>query len=136
MVSKTITVHSENISIKNSRDDYSVTALTDKDIAVKIVGKEENIDNITADNLSIIVDTTEQEIIEISQKINTFETSILPYEDCCTIFTPKQPATKPRADKCQTYESSWDFESYVQDCIKNRERIIVTDQIEDEDDLF
>ena len=64
MVSKTITVHSENISIKNSRDDYSVTALTDKDIAVKIVGKEENIDNITADNLSIIVDTTEQEIVD------------------------------------------------------------------------
>ena len=75
------------------------------------------------------------EIMELAHKIDTYDISIRTYEDCCTIFTPKQPATKPRADKCQTYESSWDFESYVQDCIKNRETIIVTDQIEDEDEL-
>ena len=63
MVSKTISVPAENISVKNSRDDYSVTAMTDKDIAIKIVGKENYINNITADNLSIIVDTSEQEIV-------------------------------------------------------------------------
>ncbi len=63
MVSKTITVPAKNISIVNNRDDYSVTALKDKDIAVKVVGKESDIDNITADNLSIVVDTTEQEIV-------------------------------------------------------------------------
>lgn len=62
-VSKTITVPAKNISIVNNRDDYSVTALKDKDIAVKVVGKESDIDNITADNLSIVVDTTEQEIV-------------------------------------------------------------------------
>lgn len=63
MVSKTITVPAKQISILNNRDDFSVTALNDKDIAVKVVGKESHINNITADNLSIVVDTTEQEII-------------------------------------------------------------------------
>lgn len=63
MVSKTITVSAEKILIKNTRDDFSVTALKDKDIAVKIVGKESDINNITAENLSIVVDTTEQEIV-------------------------------------------------------------------------
>ena len=38
------------------------------------------------------------EIIAISRKIDTFETSIEPYEDCCTVFTPKHPKTKPRLD--------------------------------------
>lgn len=63
MVSKTITIPAKQISILNNRDDFSVTALNDKDIAVKVVGKESHINNITADNLSIVVDTTEQEII-------------------------------------------------------------------------
>lgn len=63
MVSKTITIPAKQISILNNRDDFSVTVLNDKDIAVKVVGKESHINNITADNLSIVVDTTEQEII-------------------------------------------------------------------------
>ena len=50
-----------------------------------------------------------------------------------SISLPVKPATKPRADKCQTYESNFDYESYIKDCIDNVETIIVTDEIEDED---
>lgn len=62
MVSKTITVPAKSISVLNNRDDFSVSVINNKDIAVKVVGKEGYIDNISADNLSIVVDTTEQEI--------------------------------------------------------------------------
>ena len=57
------------------------------------------------------------EIIDVANKIGTFETSILPYEDCCTIFDPKNPATKPKLDKCEYYESKFDYQTLVQKCI-------------------
>ena len=64
MVSKTITIPSSKITVKNSRDDYNVAVINDRDIAVKVIGVDTYIDSITVDNLSIIVDTTEQEITE------------------------------------------------------------------------
>lgn len=75
------------------------------------------------------------EIIDLSKKIGTYETSILPYEDCCTIFTPKNPVTKPRVDKCEKYEGKWDFDMMVQDCIDNTEDIWVH-PVKVEEDLF
>ena len=75
------------------------------------------------------------EIIDISKKIGTYETSILPYEDCCTIFTPKNPVTKPRIDKCEKYEQKWDYQQMVQQCIDQVETIKITPQ-KQEDDLF
>ena len=45
-----------------------------------------------------LIGMDKEEIIRIARKIDTFETSILPYEDCCTVFTPKHPKTKPRLD--------------------------------------
>lgn len=57
------------------------------------------------------------EIIDVANKIGTFETSILPYEDCCTIFDPKNPVTKPKLDKCEYYESKYDYQTLVQKCI-------------------
>ena len=50
-----------------------------------------------------------EEIIEISRKIGTFETSTLPYEDCCTVFTPKHPRTKPELEKVLREEAKLDF---------------------------
>lgn len=49
-----------------------------------------------------------EEIIQVSKKIGTFETSILPYEDCCTIFVAKHPVTKPRAEVIRTHEHNLD----------------------------
>lgn len=69
------------------------------------------------------------EIIEISKKINTYETSILPYEDCCTIFVPKHPIINPILEKCIQYENKFDYQSLVDDCINNIEVINVGEQL-------
>lgn len=76
------------------------------------------------------------EIIGIAEKINTYDISIRPYEDCCTIFTPHNPATKPKAYKAEAYEAQWDFASEVQECIENVETVIVDANYKNEEDLF
>ena len=63
------------------------------------------------------------EIIDISKKIGTYETSILPYEDCCTIFLPKHPVINPNMNKAIEYEKSFDYESLIEDVINNEEII-------------
>ena len=63
------------------------------------------------------------EIIDIANKIGTYETSILPYEDCCTIFVPKHPVINPELDKCIEYEKLFDYESLIYECISNIETI-------------
>lgn len=76
------------------------------------------------------------EIMDIAHQIDTYDISIRPYEDCCTIFTPKQPATKPKAEKARSYEANFDFEKMIADCVANRETVIVSYREEDNDDLF
>ena len=61
------------------------------------------------------------EIIEIAEKIKTYETSILPYEDCCTIFLPKHPVINPDLDKCIKYENLFDYEELINECVENIE---------------
>lgn len=63
------------------------------------------------------------EIIDIAKKINTYETSILPYEDCCTIFLPKHPVINPRLDLAIEYEESFNYEEMINTAISNREII-------------
>ena len=63
------------------------------------------------------------EIIDIANEIGTYETSILPYEDCCTIFLPKHPVINPTLDKCLEYESRFDYKSLIEDCVNNIETI-------------
>ena len=65
------------------------------------------------------------EIIEISQKIGAFETSILPYEDCCTIFLPKRPVTKPRLSAVEKVESVLDVDTLVENALRNIETIVI-----------
>ncbi|WP_289183166.1 tRNA uracil 4-sulfurtransferase ThiI [uncultured Dubosiella sp.] len=80
------------------------------------------------------------EIIDISKKINTYETSILPFEDCCTIFTPKNPVTKPRIEKCERYESRFDWEKMVDWCVDDVKSYWihpgVSNEEEQDEDLF
>lgn len=59
------------------------------------------------------------EIIRISEKIGTYETSILPFEDCCTIFVPKHPVIHPDLKKAREMETTFDYESLIQECLKN-----------------
>lgn len=65
------------------------------------------------------------EIIDIAKKIDTYETSILPYEDCCTIFLPKHPVINPDIDKAISYEENIDYQTMINKAIKEKETIII-----------
>ena len=68
-----------------------------------------------------VIGMDKEEIVVISRKIDTFETSILPYEDCCTVFTPKHPKTKPRLYDLEAAEKNLDIETLVNTAIENTE---------------
>ena len=72
------------------------------------------------------------EIIEISKSINTYETSILPYEDCCTIFVPKHPIINPSLETALEYEKLINYEELINECIKNIETINIKKEEQDE----
>lgn len=76
------------------------------------------------------------EIIDLARKINTYQTSILPFEDCCTIFTPKNPVIKPDLNKCLWYENKYDFESFLQKAIENEEILTIYPDSKLQDELF
>ena len=65
------------------------------------------------------------EIMEIARNIGTYETSILPYEDCCTVFTPRHPVTRPKLDTMPKAESRLDIEALVREAVENTEMEIV-----------
>lgn len=65
------------------------------------------------------------EIIEIAKNIDTYETSILPYEDCCTIFVPNHPVINPNLDKCIYFETLIDYEKLIDEAIENMTKIDV-----------
>ena len=67
-----------------------------------------------------------EEIVSIARKIGTMETSILPYEDCCTVFTPKHPKTKPTIPQLLNAEKSLDREALIQRAMENIEKIKVS----------
>ena len=60
-----------------------------------------------------------EEIIEISRRINTFEVSIQPYEDCCTVFTPKHPRTRPELSKVLLEQSKIDSAPLIEEAVRN-----------------
>lgn len=66
-----------------------------------------------------------EDIIRKAKELGTFETSIQPYEDCCTIFTPKNPVTEPDFDKVEKYEGVYDFDEMIQKAVENIETLII-----------
>lgn len=72
------------------------------------------------------------DIIAIAKQIATYETSILPFEDCCTIFVPKHPVINPVKEKCQEYEELIPYQDLIYKAIKNHEVIKITAKEEDE----
>lgn len=68
-----------------------------------------------------LIAVDKQDIITIAQEINTYEVSIRPYEDCCTIFTPASPKTKPKLEKVEFYESFKSFDDMLEKAVTNRE---------------
>ncbi len=64
-----------------------------------------------------VIGMDKTEIVEIARKIDTFETSILPYEDCCTVFTPKHPQTKPTVAMLEEAEANLDVDSLIDEAV-------------------
>ena len=66
-----------------------------------------------------------EDIIKKAKELGTFETSIQPYEDCCTIFTPKNPVTEPDFDKVIKYESVFNFDEMIENAVENIETLTI-----------
>ena len=129
---------------KNCPSDYNITIMRrmmyriaerySKKIKSKILINGESVGQVasqTITSMSVINEVTSMpvirpvacmdklEIIDISKKIGTYDTSILPYEDCCTIFLPKHPVINPRLDRCMAYEKTFDYENLIEETINN-----------------
>lgn len=65
------------------------------------------------------------DIIDLARKIDTYEISIRPYEDCCTIFTPKNPKTAPKIEDVEKYEKKFDYQSLIVEALNNIETKII-----------
>ena len=76
------------------------------------------------------------EIISLSKQIGTYDTSILPYEDCCTIFVPDHPVINPMKEKCLEYEKLINYEDMIYYAIKNKNTIIINSKYNDYSDLL
>ena len=64
-----------------------------------------------------------EEIIRLARRIGTFETSVLPYEDCCTVFTPRHPELRPTAAKAEAAEAALDVDALVEEAVRGAEHI-------------
>ena len=73
--------------------------------------------------LQPLIGMDKEEIVQMSRKIGTFDTSILPYEDCCTVFTPRHPRTRPTVAEVEAAESAMDVETLVEEALQGIERI-------------
>lgn len=108
---------------------------------LKLIANGESIGQVasqTPESISVISKVSESlivrplcmmdkvEIIDVAKKIGTYETSILPFEDCCTIFDPKNPVTKPKEKECLFFESKFDYNSLVDECVAEDEIIKVS----------
>lgn len=72
-----------------------------------------------------LIGSDKAEIVEVSHKIGTFDISIEPFEDCCTVFTPKHPRTKPTLNILAKAESALDVDALVEECMENLEIIVI-----------
>ena len=75
--------------------------------------------------LQPLIGMDKEEIVRLARRIGTFDTSILPYEDCCTVFTPKHPKTKPKVHEVAALESVLDIDCLVDEALSGIERIKV-----------
>lgn len=95
-------------------------------VASQTLGSMQTINSVT--NFPILrplCTYDKQDIIKISNKIDCYELSIKPFEDCCTVYVPKAPATAPKIDKAEAYEKAFDFETMVDEAVNNTNSISI-----------
>jgi len=83
-----------------------------------------------------LITADKEEIMELAMKIETYDISIRPYEDCCTVFLPKEPKTKPKLPICEKEEARLDMESLIEDALANTERVLIKPAAKDEFGYF
>ena len=76
------------------------------------------------------------EIIDISKKIDTYDISILPYEDCCTVFVPKHPIINPNLEHCLEMEANFNYEELITEIINNLMVIDITSKESEYEDIL
>ncbi len=73
-----------------------------------------------------LIGTDKSEIVELAHKIGTFDISIEPFEDCCTVFTPRRPKTRPAVHVLDKAETALDIEEEIKYCLENTETMIIS----------
>ena len=126
---------------------YRISAILSSRINSKIIVNGESIGQVASQTLTSMSAINEVvkipvirpvacldklEIIDISKKIGTYETSILPYEDCCTIFVPKHPVINPDKSKCVEYEKLINYEDMIYKAIKDHKVVILNNKSDNE----
>ena len=121
---------------------YRLASSLAKRLKINCLANGESIGQVasqTIDSLSVINEVTNMpvlrplctydkvDIIKISEEIGTYDISIRPYEDCCTIFAPVKPKTSPHIDECLKIEEKFDFESLIEEALNNVEIKIIKD---------
>ena len=143
---------------RNCREDYCITImrrmmyriserLAKKHKAYAIINGESvgQVASQTLTSMSVINQVTNMpvirpvacldklEIIDIARKIDTFDISIIPFEDCCTVFVPKHPVINPSLDTCIEEESKFNYESMIEEAVKNKNTLKITDHMDQEE---
>ena len=152
---------------KHVREDYGITIMRRMmyRIAERVAEKQKCLVLINGENLGQVASQTlesvkvinqvtnipvirplatldKSDIIEKAREFGTYDISIRPYEDCCTVFVPKHPQIKPRLDTAIELENKFDFESLIEEAIQNIEHIVVRADVKyqviksDTEDLF
>lgn len=150
----------------NVRDDYGITIMRRMmyRIAERVATKQKALAIVNGENIGQVASQTlesisvinkvcsmpiirplatldKSDIIEKAKKYNTYDISIKPYEDCCTVFVPKHPQIYPRLDVAEKLETSFDYEALIEEAIENTQHIVLNSQtkyqvIKSEEDLF
>ena len=76
------------------------------------------------------------EIIDLAKKIDTYDISILPYEDCCTVFVPKHPVINPSLEQAKKEEDKFDFSPMIDEVVDSVDTIVVKEDEEEFSDLL
>lgn len=126
---------------------YRISAIVAKRSNAKIIVNGESIGQVASQTLSSMSAINEVvkmpvirpvacfdklEIIDLAKKIDTYETSILPYEDCCTIFVPKHPVINPDKNRCDEYEKLINYEDMIYRVVKEKKTITIKNEKEEE----
>ncbi len=124
---------------------YRISEMVAKKNNCKVITNGESIGQVasqTLSSMSVINDVTNMpvirpvacldklEIIDIAKKIDTYDISILPFEDCCTIFVPAHPVINPKLEQCLIEESKFDYETFIIKCIENINTIPIREEDE------